>query len=80
MPNSTAVITDAETLAASTPTALSQAKSMTVSGEDQDLTGMISAALEALYQARRILTTAKAGLDAADPMLTLTNNILGTLS
>jgi hypothetical protein len=78
MANSTEVITDLHTLAGSTFTAASVTKAH---GTDNvDLTGMASAAAIAGADLKRALRLIAANLDAADPALTLTNNILGTLS
>ncbi len=78
MANSTQVITDLHTLAGSTFTAASLVKAHTT--DDPDLAGMASAAAAACADLKRALRLIAANLDAADPALTLTNNILGTLS
>ncbi|MGA2002952.1 MAG: hypothetical protein ABSG70_06210 [Terriglobales bacterium] len=78
MANSTEVITDLGTLAGSTFTPASAAKAHAT--DDVDLNGMAATALAAGTDLKRALRLIAANLDAADPALTLTNNILGTLS
>lgn len=78
MANSTTVITDLHTLAGSTFTAASLAKARAT--DDTDIAGMASAAATAGADLKRALRLIAANLDSADPALTLTNNILGTLS
>lgn len=78
MANSTEIITDIHTLAGSTFTAASIAKAHAT--DDIDLAGMASAAAAAGAGLKRTLQLIAANLDSADPALTLTNNILGTLS
>jgi len=76
--NSTQVITDLHTLAGSTFTAASQTKAHAT--DDIDLGGMANTAAAAGAELKRGLRLIAANLDAADPALTLVNNILGTLS
>jgi len=76
--NSTQVITDLHTLAGSTFTAASQTKAHGT--DDIDLVGMANTAEAAGADLKRGLRLIAANLDAADPALTLVNNILGTLS
>lgn len=78
MANSTEVITDLHTLAGSTFTAASLAKARTT--DDVDLAGMAGTASASGTDLKRALRLIAANLDSADPALTLTNNILGTLS
>jgi hypothetical protein len=78
MANSTQVITDLHTLAGSTFTAASLTKAH--STDDTDLAGMASAAFAAGTELKRTLQLMAANLDPADPALTLTDNVLGTLS
>ncbi|MGA6986880.1 MAG: hypothetical protein WBZ01_12565 [Terriglobales bacterium] len=78
MANSTEVITDLHTLAGSTFTAASVAKAHAT--DNPDLAGMASGAAAAVADLKRALRLIAANLDAADPALTLANNILGTLS
>ena len=78
MANSTEVITDLHTLAGSTFTAASLAKAHAT--DDIDLAGVASAAAASGGDLKRALRLIAANLDSADPALTLTNNILGTLS
>lgn len=78
MANSTQLISDLHTLAGSTFTAASLAKAH--STDDTDLAGMASAAASAGSGLKRTLQLMTANLDAADPALALTNNILGTLT
>jgi len=78
MANSTELITDVHTLAGSTFTAASVTKAHVT--DSIDLAGMASAAAVAVADLKRALRLIAANLDAADPALTLTNNILGTLS
>jgi len=78
MANSTELITDLHTLAGSTFTAASVTKAHAT--DNTDLTGMASVAGAAAAGLKRTLQLIAANLDAADPALTLTNNILGTLS
>jgi len=76
--NSTQVITDLHTLAGSTFTAASQTKAHAT--DNIDLGGMANTAAAAGAEVKRGLHLIAANLDAADPALTLVNNILGTLS
>jgi hypothetical protein len=78
MANSTELITDLHTLAGSTFTAASLAKAHAT--DDTDLASMASTAAAAGAGLKRVLQLIATNLDAADPALTLTNNILGTLS
>jgi hypothetical protein len=78
MANSTEVITDLHTLAGSTFTAASVAKAHAT--DNPDLASMASAAAAGGAGLKRALQLIAANLDSADPALTLTNNILGTLS
>jgi hypothetical protein len=78
MANSTQLITDIHTLAGSTFTAASLTKAH--STDDTDLVGMASSAAAASTGLKRTLQLMAANLDPADPALTLTNNILGTLT
>jgi hypothetical protein len=78
MANSTQLITDLHTLAGSTFTAASLAKAHAT--DNIDLAGMAGTAAAAVADLKRALRLIAANLDAADPALTLTNNILGTLS
>jgi hypothetical protein len=78
MANSTEIITDVHTLAGSTFTAASITKAHVT--DNIDLAGMASAAAAASAGLKRTLQLIAANLDAADLALTLTNNIIGTLS
>ena len=78
MANSTEVITDLHTLAESTFTAASVTKAHGT--DNPDLVGMASVAAASGASLKRALQLIAANLDSADPALTLTNNILGTLS
>ncbi|MFY9906190.1 MAG: hypothetical protein WBD45_24515 [Terriglobales bacterium] len=78
MANSTQLITDLHTLAGSAFTAASITKAHAT--DDTDLVGMASAASAAGTELKRTLQLMAANLDSADPTLTLTNNILGTLT
>ncbi len=78
MANSTEIITDVHTLTGSTFTAASVTKAHAT--DNPDLAGMASVAAAAAAGLKRVLQLIAANLDAADPALTLTNNILGTLS
>ncbi len=78
MANSTEIITDLHTLAGSTFTAASITKAHAT--DDLDLAGMASVAAAGGAGLKRALQLVAANLDSADPALTLTNNILGTLS
>jgi hypothetical protein len=78
MANSTQLITDLHTLAGSSFTAASNSKARAT--DDTDLAGMASTAAAAGTGLKRTLQLIAANLDAADPALTLTNNILGTLT
>ncbi|HSZ61027.1 MAG TPA: hypothetical protein VK828_04485 [Terriglobales bacterium] len=78
MANSTQLITDLHTLAGSTFTTASLTKAHAT--DDTDLVGMASAAFAAGTGLKRTLQLMAANLDTADPALTLTNNILDTLS
>jgi hypothetical protein len=78
MANSTEIITDLHTLAGSTFTAASITKAHAT--DKVDLAGMASAAVAGAAGLKRALQLIAANLDPADPALTLTNNILGTLS
>ena len=75
MANSTTVITDLNTLSNSTPNAASLTKIKGI-----DVPGMASCAFQSAAQAKVALKAIAAQLDASDPMLTLVNNLLGTLS
>jgi len=75
MANSTTLITDLTTLANSAPNAASVAKIKGV-----DVAGMASSAFQSAAQTKASLKAIAAQLDASDPMLTLVNNLLGTLS
>jgi hypothetical protein len=77
MANSTHVITDLETLAASAFTAASE---QATAADDIDLQGMANSVKLAALEARKALQAIAARLDPADPALTLANDILGTLS
>ncbi len=77
MANSTQVETDLGTFAKSTFTAASLQKA---ASRGLDLTSMANGAMIAGGDLKRILTLVANDLDAADPALTLANNILGTLS
>jgi len=78
MANSTELITDLHTLAGSTFTAASLAKAHAT--DNTDLAGMAGTAAAAGADLKRALQLIAANLDAADPALILTDNILGTLS
>jgi hypothetical protein len=78
MANSTQLITDLHTLAGSTFTAASLTKAHAT--DNIDLAGMASTAAGAGAGLKRTLQLIAANLDSADAALTLTNNILGTLS
>ena len=78
MANSTHVITDLGTLNANNFTTASEAKAHSL--DDVDLDGMAATAQAAGQDLVRALKLIAANTDAADPQLTLTNNILGTLS
>jgi hypothetical protein len=75
MANSTTLITDLTTLTNSVPNAASLAKIKGV-----DVIGMASSAFQSAAQAKMTLKAIAAQLDASDPMLTLVDNLLGTLS
>ena len=76
--NSTQLITDLHTLAGSTFTAASLTKAHAT--DNIDLAGIASTAAAAGADLKRALKLMAANLDTADAALTLTNNILGTLS
>ncbi len=78
MSNSTQVFTDSHTLAKASFTSASETKAKAT--DNIDLTGQASSVAEAIGQAKRGLQLIANNLDAADPQLTLANNILGTLS
>ncbi len=78
MANSTQLTTDLHTLAGSTFTAASLAKAHAT--DNTDLAGMADTAAAAGADLKRALQLIAANLDAADPALALTDNILGTLS
>ncbi len=78
MANSTQLITDLHTLAGSTFTAASLTKVHAT--DNTDLAGMAGTTATVGADLKRTLQLIAANLDAADPALTLTNNILGTLS
>jgi hypothetical protein len=78
MANSTEVITDLHTLTGSTFTTASITKAHVT--DNVDLAGMASAAAAAGAELKRTLQLIAANLDTADPALTLTNDIIGTLS
>lgn len=75
MANSTTLLTDLNTLTNSTPNAASLTKIKGV-----DVGGMASSAFQSAAQTKATLKAVAAQLDASDPMLTLVNNLLGTLS
>lgn len=75
MANSTTLITDLTTLANDTSNSTSLAKIKGI-----DIPGMASSAFQSAIQTKATLKAIAAQLDASDPMLTLVNNLLGTLS
>ncbi len=78
MANSTKIISDLHTLAGSTFTAASINEAHATG--NVDLAGMASAAAADGADLKRALQLITADLGSADPALTLTNNIHGTLS
>jgi hypothetical protein len=77
---STALLTNLATVAATAPTANTIAKAKSTAGEDLDYAGMISAAGQALDQARETLIQVSNATDSADGNLALLANILASLS
>lgn len=75
MAASTTLLTNAAAL--NTPTAATKTKA---ASQSIDYIGMVSAAAEALTQAKRSLALLAAASDASDPQLTTINNMLLTLS
>lgn len=77
MPNSTAVITDTNTLANTTFNSASLTKSGTA---DVALVELAEAAAGSLMQAKKQLQQLLANTDTSDPQYTLASDIIGTLS
>jgi hypothetical protein len=80
MANSTAVLTDCTTLKNGTPTALSMAKALTQAADNLDPIGMANSIFQNVAETKVMLLKLEGALDAADPLLTLAQNIAGTLS
>lgn len=78
MSNSTHVYADTQTLAKTSFTTASIAKSRIT--DNVDLSGQASAVAVAITDAKRGLQLIIANLDPADPQLVLANDILGTLT
>jgi hypothetical protein len=76
MPASTTILTDANTLAAGTPTANSTALAIAAAGPITDLQGMLKEAAVKAREYKLFLQQLQAVLDAADPLLTTVNNDL----
>lgn len=80
MANSTHVITDCNTLAGTAFSAASLTKAKSASGDNIDIAGMAISATAHAANLKNVLTLIANACDAGDAQLTLTNNILGTLS
>jgi hypothetical protein len=79
MAPSTHIITDLTTIANTAPTALSVTKSNSGAGDHQDLQGNATLCLTKAQEIKALLNTIELGTDAADPNLTVINNLLGAL-
>jgi len=76
MAASTHIVTDLTTLATTTPTAASETKSTSGSGDHQDLQGNANLCLTKAEEIKTLLSTMATATDSADPNLTLINNLL----
>lgn len=76
MAASTHIVTDLTTLATTAPTAASETKSTSGSGDHQDLQGNANLCLTKAEEIKTLLSTMATATDSADPNLTLINNLL----
>lgn len=79
MAASTQLITDMTTASTTAPTAATTANAIAAAGPIQDQIGNMQVALTKLKEAKQLLTSVQAVMDAADPNKTTVANVLLSL-